>query len=349
MKKLILMAPLAGLLMGNQQCKDPKPEVRELHRRVEMGTIQAPDIILPDGKPFDFKFVANAQMYDVLKKTKSFSTSTMDGTFDLEQMTDADRQTFNRCDDDVLNPQGLAVNAKTGKISVVATCMINQPQAVIEGNILNFDIVNKAGISFNLFNPVNLGLSVDVQKATLAMSYNAEDPFIKGHVLAATTAKANQFETAVGANINFGAFSIGPKAYFKSELSGVVNQAMQNGITDLKKQMDQASPWYATVLRNCDQAILINAGGAADAGLKVGDVLEVYNIRYQWSGEVCTSQLEGSAPSTPIGSPIAVAQVVTVGDTISEAKIIEQTTTKIQPGSRVYVRKLIDPPQPPKQ
>lgn len=344
MKKYLILAPMAALLMGNQKCEEPKAEVRELRRRVEMGQIKAPDMVLPDGKKFDFKFVANAQMYDVLKKTKSFSTSTMDGTYDLEEMTDSDRDTFNRCDDDVLNPQGFMVNGKTGKISVVATCMINQPQAVIQGSIMNFDVVNKVGVSFNLFNPVNLGLSVDVQKAQLSMAYNAEDPFIKGHVLAATTSKANQFETAVGANINFGAFSIGPKAYFKSELSGVVSKAMQSGILDLKAQMDAASPWYATVLRNCDQAILINAGGASDAGLKAGDILEVYNVRYQWTGEVCTSQLEGSAPSTPMGSPIAVAQVVTVGDTISEAKIIEQTSTKIQPGSRVYVRKLYVPP-----
>lgn len=333
--------------MGNQKCQQPTESVRELKRRVEMGSVQAPEMYLPDGKKFDFKFVANAQLYDVLRKTNSFSTSTMDGTFNLAEMTQADRDAFNRCDDDVLNPGGgSAKMQKAGSISVVATCMINQPQAVIQGSILNFEVTNKAGISFNLFNPVGFGLNLDVAKATLAMAYNAEDPYIPGHVLAATTSKANRFETSVGATVNFGDFGLGPKFYFKSELSGVVSKAMQSGITDLKAQMDQNSPWYATVLRNCDQAILINAGGAADAGLQAGDVLEVYNIRYQWKGDVCESELEGSVPSTPMGAPIAVAQVVTVGDTISEAKIIEQTVTKIQPGSRVYVRKLIQPAQP---
>jgi hypothetical protein len=342
MKRILVIAPLAALLMGNQKCEEA-PQVRELKRRVEMGSVKAPEMYLPDGKKFDFKFVANAQLYDVLRKTNSFSTSTMDGTFQLEEMTDADRQAFNRCDDDILNPNGSQKMQKPGSISVVATCMINQPQAVIQGSILNFEVTNKAGVNFNLFNPVGFGLNLDVAKATLAMAYNAEDPYIPGHVLAATTAKANRFETSVGATINFGNFGLGPKFYFKSELSGVVSKAMQSGITDLKSQMDQNSPWYATVLRNCDQAILINAGGAADAGLQPGDVLEVYNIRYQWKGEVCNSELAGSVPATPFGSPIAVAQVVTVGDTISEAKIIEQTVTKIQPGSRVYIRKLIQP------
>lgn len=340
MKKLLVLIPLGLMLMGNQKCEEPKQQVRELRRRVEMGAIDAPAMSLPDGKKFDFKFVANAQMYDVLRKTQSFSTATMDGTIQLEEMTPADREAFNRCDDDILNGNSKLM-AKSGQMSTVASCMINMPQAVIEGNILNFEITNKAGVSIDLLKPVDLGLSIDVAKAVLTMSFQADDPLIPGQVLAATTSKANRYETSVGANINFGLFSIGPKAYFKSELSGVVSKAMQAGITDLKTQMDLNSPWYAMVLKDCDKAVLINAGGASDAGLKKGDVLEIYNVRYRWSGEVCNSNLLGAIDSTP--EPIATAEVEIVGDTMSQAKIITQTETKIQPGSRVYVRKLIQP------
>ncbi len=341
MKKLLVIIPLAALTMANQKCQEPAQEVRELRRRVEMGAIDAPAMSLPNGQKFDFKFVANAQMAEVLRKTSSFSTATMDGTIALEQMTDADRNAFNRCDDDVLDSGNQKLMTKSGQVSTVATCMINMPQAVVEGNILNFEITNKAGISFDLLKPIDLGLSVDVTKAVLAMSFQADDPLIPGQVLAATTSKANRFETSVNANINFGLFSVGPSAYFKSELSGVVNKAMESGIKDLKSQMDANSPWYAMVLKNCDKAVLINAGGASDAGLKKGDVLEIYNVRYRWSGNVCESNLLGTLDAT--SEPIAVAEVEIVGDTLSQAKIIEQTAEKIQPGSRVYVRKLIQP------
>lgn len=341
--KLLVVLPLAALMMGNQQCEQ-QPQGRELRRRVEMGVIQAPAITLPEGGKFDFQFAANSQLYSVLRKTQSFSTSTMDGTFEHEQMTMADREAFNRCDDVVMNEDvGLrGFSNKLGDISTVATCMINAPQAVIEGGITGFELTNGFGLNLNLLSPVGVGASFDMKKATLSMAFTAEDPFIPGHVLAASTSAAKRQEISVGATINFSGWGIGPTAYFKSALADVVNKAMVNGINDLKKQMDQNSPWYTTVHRNCDKAILINAGGAADAGLKPGDILEVYNTRYEWSGKVCESKLQGSLPSTPIGEPIAVAVVKIVGDTISQAEIIEQSDTKIQPGSRVYIRRLIE-------
>ncbi len=338
----VALLPMALLLMGNQKCQEPQAEGRELRRRVEMGMIEAPPMSLPEGGKFDFKFVANAQLYDVLRKTKSFSTATMDGSHPLEQMTQCDCDAFNRCDDDVRNPEDSRM-MKPGKFSTVATCMINMPQAVIEGSITGFELTNAMGVSIDILKPVDLGLSVDVKKATLTMAFQAEDPLIPGQILATSTPRAQRQETALSANINFGAFSIGPRAYFKSPLADVVHKAMTNGINDLKKQMDENSPWYAMVLKNCDKAVLINAGSASDAGLEKGDVLEIYNVRYRWEGEVCDSRLLGTIPAS--GKPIAVAEVEVVGDTLSQARIIEQDQegTKIQPGARVYVRKLIKP------
>ncbi len=342
LKKTSMVVPLAFLMMGNQQCNQPAAaQQRELRRRVQMGMIDAPPMSLVGNGTFDFKFVANAQMSEVLRKTQSFTTATVQsGPFDLGKMTQADRDAFNRCDDAVLNSTALNQMSKTSQLSTVATCMVDMPQAVIKGSILNFELTNAGGLSLGLPQWANFGLSVDVRKTVLTMALQADDPLIRMN-LAATTAKANRQETALSATINLGAFSLGPKAYFKSDLAGVVNQAMVNGITDLKQQMDQNSPWYAMVLKNCDKAILINAGSMADAGLKKGDQLEIYNVRYRWSGDICDSTLEGSINET--GDPIAVAEVDIVGDTLSQAKIIQQTATKIQPGSRVYVRKLIQP------
>jgi len=65
-------------------------------------------------------------------------------------------------------------------------------------------------------------------------------------------------------------------------------------LKDLKKQWDAAHPWYAMVLRNCDKSIYINAGNSTDAGLIVGDIVKVQNVKYRWQGATCGSALLGS-------------------------------------------------------
>ncbi|MEZ0390609.1 MAG: hypothetical protein ACAH59_00235 [Pseudobdellovibrionaceae bacterium] len=340
MKKILILLPIALLSMANQKCED-KPQSRELRRRVELGMITAPQIQLPEGGKFDFQFAANAQLQDVLRKTQSFSTSTMDGTFELEQMTMSDREEFNRCDDDVLTSENSLQAKARGEHSIVATCMINAPQASINGAVTGFELTNSVGLTVNLIGSTPISAGFQAKKAVLTMAFDADDPFIDGHHLASSTPKANRREFSV----NFGYGFLGFNGYFKSDLAGVVHKAMTSGILDLKKQMDQNSPWFATILRNCDTHILINAGGAADAGLKEGDVLEVYNVQYEWKGKICESQLQNSIPDTDPGKPIAVAVVRRVGDTVSRAEIIQQDSngTKIQPGSRVYLKKMVPP------
>ncbi|MCE3009011.1 MAG: hypothetical protein LW875_00145 [Proteobacteria bacterium] len=330
-----LLCGLALLMMGNEGCEEAEQK-RELRRRVQMGMVDAPAMPLPNGGRFDFKFAANAQMYDVLRKTQSFSTSTMrPGTpLDPSQMTDAERRAFSQCEDvDGYAPFVMSQNA---------ACMIHMPQAIINGEIVNFQLISGGGLSISLPDFGGLSSSFDVKKARLTMSLKADDPLIPGHNIAATTTRANQFEMNIRAGFNLGSIGLGPRYYYQSDLAEVVSKAMQNGISDLKTQFDEAEPWYAMVLKNCDKAILINAGNSSDAGLKTGDILEVYNVWYDWAGLVCDSTLMGSMRAT--AEPIAVAQVEIVGNTFSQARIIEQTATKILPGARVYVRKLVQLP-----
>lgn len=329
----MVLISLSALMMGNQKCEEPN---RNLRRRVQMGTIDAPAIPLPNGGKFDFKFVANAQMYDVLRKTQSFSTSTVSGgQLDLDEMTQADRDAFNRCED--------PLDFQSSVFSKVATCMVNMPQAVISGDIVNFELTTAGGLTIGIPSFGGLEAAIDVKKAVLTMAMTAYDPLIPGHVKAATTQRANRFETDLNFSFNVGGFEVGPRAYFKSDLSKVVAQAMENSVNDLKQQFDQAEPWFAMVMKNCDKAIIINGGSASDVGLQVGDILEVHNVWYNWEGEACNSKLLSSMQSSPMGKPVAVAQVEIVGDTMSQARVIEQTGEKIQPGARVYIRKLAEP------
>lgn len=342
--KVSSLVCLAGILMGVEGCQ--QQETRNLRRRVQMGKIQAPTMMLPGGRgPFDFQFVANAQMYDILRKTGSFSTATIDPnkTYDPSGLSNDEAASFNQCTDP-LEPKGAGLHAKS-TISEYGACMIDLPQGVVSGAILNFQLTSSAGTSVSLLDiPLLPSLSFDFKSYELSMALNVMDPLIVGQNIAATSKQSFANNLTVAATVNFGGFQLGPKLYYDSPLRQVVDNGMTMAVTDLKSQWDRALPWYAMVLRNCDKSIYINAGNKTDAGLMVNDLVRIHNVRYRWAGEVCASHLMGTDMNE---NPVAWARIVSVGDTISVAKIVENDPKYpyspdqlLKPGSRVYMEKM---------
>lgn len=329
----LLMVGLGLSLMGNEGCEEA-PKARELKRRIQMGTVEAPKMNLPDGGVFDFKFAATAQMAQVLSSTDSFSyVNQLDpGFINLNDMSKEEKAAFERCGED---PEEFMKTSRT------AACMIRMPQARLSTNIISFELTNKFGLTLgaDAFGGFSSGVEFSKSKMTIAM--NATHPLIDGLEIASTRKQATQTETKLGFSIPLGGLSIGPSAYFKTPLADVVYKGMQKSVLDLKNQWNSSEKWSAMVLKNCDDAIWINAGSKSDVGLVEGDVFEVYNVYYEWAGEVCDSELRGVMKST--AKPIALVQVEIVGNTFSQARIIESTGEPILPGARVEVRKLYDP------
>lgn len=347
-----LLLGLAGLSMGNKGCKQKQPtepEARELRRRAQMGEITAPQATMPGGGTFDFKFAANAQMYQALKETKSFSTS-LSSLFDPKNLSEKDKDSFYSCEDDRDNEyQSMSMMGnQKGVFTQKSACMINVPNVRVKGAVINFQLTSASGIGLDIPSWYNFGTNVEIRKATLTMSFQAEHPVIPDHYLAASTSRANHKEVSLSAKIGLGGFGISPKYYFQSDLAKVVADAMSAGLTDLKEQMDindqsdDSSLWYTYVVKNCDKAVVINAGGVGDAGLMKGDLLEVYNVWYDWDDNACvpTSHLKNAMRAT---SPSRVIKVVSVGDTMSIGEVVEDFGGPLNPGARVYVKKLIDP------
>lgn len=339
--KVLVMLPLGLMMMGNQKCEEENG-MRELRRRVQMGVVKAPDMKFPDGGAFDFKYAANAQMQTVLRKTKSFSTSTVssEAILDPSLMTEEEREAFNQCED--TSNQQLSTDLFSKVMTQNSACMIHMPQAVIDTDIINFQLTTSGGLTIGIADWMNLGLGVQYKKAVLTMNMQANDPLIVNHVIASSSPTAKRQEFGVNFSIAPGGLGLGADYYTKTDLAKVVSSGLEKGVIDLKKQFDQAEGWYAQVLKNCDKAIMINAGNDSDAGLKVGDQFEVYNMWYDWEGESCNSRLMGVMPATR--TPIAVVEVEIVGNTFSQARVIQQTEVKILPGARVYVKKLYVPP-----
>lgn len=349
---------LAGMLMGNQSCKE-ETKVRELRRRVQMGQVKAPPIALPQGGSFNFAYVANAQMYDILSKTSAFSTATVDPAqaFDPSGLSQDEAEVFNQCgEEETTHDVNGKIISQKSTISQKAACMIDMPQGVVSGNILDFTLTSKGGVTLKLAGvPVLPGAKFDFKRSELSLTMKVMHPLQEGGIQAGdrkviATTSTQSFANDFGASLqlNFSGFEIGPSYYYNSPLRKVTEAGLTAGINNLKDSWNKSEPWYAMVLRNCDKYIYINAGNASDAGLVNGDILRIQNVDYRWQGEVCKSTMMGSADY--IGGAVAYAKVVSVGDNMSAAVIIENDPKYpysgeqiIKPGARVYAEKLFVP------
>ena len=355
---------VAGSLMGATSCQEPVAATRELRRRVQMGRVLAPKITLPQGGNFDFQYVANAQMYDILTKTQSFSTATIDPgkTFDTSGLSQDEAAQFNQCSDpDDVAAANLQVQGKIMEKSVIsqkAACMIDMPQGIVAGHILDFTLKNSGGLSLKLANvPFLPGASFTFKSYELALEMHVMHPLEAGgiaagdrKIIATTSTQAFAHDFGVNLQLNFSGFELGPSYYYNSPLRKVLDQGLTDAVKDLKTQWNKQEGWYAMVLRNCDKYIYINAGNASDAGLVKGDIVKIQNVDYRWSGDACDSQLMGSADY--LGGPVAYARIESVGDNMSAAVIIEKdpaypysTEQVIKPGARVYMEKLYVAPK----
>lgn len=356
--KLGLLFGVVVTSMGNQKCEEEAPKVRELKRRVQMGAVKAPNIQLPQGGQFDFQYVANAQIYNILQNTQAFSTATIDPakTFDPSGLSQEEAQVFHQCEDEEQDVFTVNGAHQKSTFSQLAACMIDMPQGIVSGNILDFTLTSRAGVNLKLNQVATLsGASFEFQKYELSVTMRVMHPLQRGGIapgdrkVITTSAQEKQSKDyGVGLSLNFGGFELGPSYYYRSPLRKVVDEALTASIEDLKTQWNNSEPWYAMVLRSCDKYIYINAGNASDAGLKEGDLLRIQNVNYRWQGQSCRSDLMGSV--NYVGGPVGYAKVVSVGDTISAAVILDRDPEYpysrdqvIRPGARVYVEKLIEP------
>lgn len=358
-----LLLVLGLLSMGNQSCqqKPPVDEGRILRRRVQMAPIQAPEIELPQQlgrKKFDFAFVANMQMYDILSKTQSFTTATIDPsqTWDPADLGDDGKARFNQCGDDGdvgVENLNYWTNSKAQAISRDAACMIYMPQAKLEGSIIDFTLVSDVGVSLGLAGiPFLSSVDFNMQRYMVSAELRAKHPLeIGDHYF--STVIMDKWGTDWGGalGLNFGELQVGPKGYFRTPLRRMVNEVFTEAVTQLRNNWNTDEPWYAMVMKNCDNYIYINGGYGNDVGLKVGDIVRIQNVKYMWDDQACKSQLFGEIRS----ETVAYAKVTAVGRNISEAWIIKDdqqypaSKYVIYPGSRVYMEKMVEPPKPAAQ
>ncbi|WP_246845111.1 hypothetical protein [Bdellovibrio sp. NC01] len=346
--KIAVLVAGAAMTMGNQKCQQQAavPE-RALKKIVDMGSIKSSAVNFPGGS-FDFQFVANQQVYGVLQESKDFvfKYAPPIATAPLTSTTNANGDTnlFNLSKADSAMMKASAVEAgKTDSYDVqyaqTAWCMVNVPQVKIAGSVNSFELIGGGGITLG-FTPAGAyptnGLAsagLNLQFAQLDLSMIATRP-LSSTVVAASNVTSKQTKTAVNFSLNFGAFSVGPSAYYQTPLATVSKTALTKAVSGLSDQL-KSEEWYTRVMANHDTHLIIVGG--TDVGLEPGDQLLVYNEEYYWEGEPCNSKYLGGVASA--GAAVAKIEIDSVGDEISRGRVIEQNDYNAVIGAKVKLFK----------
>ncbi len=359
--KVALIVSSAGLLMGNESCgKKPAPEPRALKKIIEVGRIASQPVILPDGNTFDFQFVVNQQIYNVLYESKAFAfryegpviglgmanDGSVMGKLNLSKASsDFYERTMGKPSDQITFP------------SKEAYCLFNKPQARINGSVNSFELLGGGGLGlgFNNLGPLSGGgINADFKFDTyqLELQLTAWSP-MKNSPLASVVQKSNKTDQAGSFKLNFGLFSGGPSYYYKTPMATVTRKALDGAVNSLKEQL-KAQEWFSRVLdysESDSENGMVTIIGGTNVGMKIGDQLAVYNEITYWQGEPCNSPIlyDGGV----LGKPIGIVEINGVSPEISSGNLIEvyeDFNTKFIRGAKVMVQKLkTDDPAPAKK
>ncbi|MGZ3769392.1 MAG: hypothetical protein ACXVCP_12110 [Bdellovibrio sp.] len=353
--KVLVMVAGAAMTMGNQKCQQKAPEGRSLKKIVELGAIRSSSVLFPGGSSFDFQFVANQQIYGVLTESKEFTLKYNPPIAAPPQETkNGDDGFFNltKADGKMMKAFSQAVGKDNYNLQYAKTawCMVNVPQAKISGAINSFELVGGGGITIG-FTPAGAlptnglnSLGINVEWAQLDLSMYATRP-LTSTIMASSNVDSKQTKTKVNFALTFGAFSVGPSAYYQTPLAKVTKTALTKSVSSLDDQLKKED-WYTRVLANHDTHLVIVGG--ADVNLEVGDQLLVYNEDYYWEGEPCNSRYLGGGAQA--SSAVAKIEIDWVGDEISRGKVIQQSDDNAVIGAKVKLFKFHDPtfkPQDP--
>lgn len=342
--KASMMILGAGFMMGNQKCEQKATPERSLKKIVELGAIRSSPVIFPNGGAFDFEFVANQQIYSVMLDSEKFALRTAPPiSSPPTQARDGDSGFYNLNKADGAMMKAFAQQAGKENYSVqyseTAWCMANLPQAKISGAVNSFEMLGGGGLSIG-FTPAGnstaaiTGASFQVQFAQLDLSMIARAP-LSSSVLAAANVTSKQTKTAVNFGLMFGAFTLGPSAYYQTPLATVTKKGLKTAVDELSSKLD-SEEWYTRVMADFDTHIVVVGG--TDVNLEPGDQLLIYNEDHFWDGEPCNSRYRGGGAAA--NAAVAKIELDWVGTEISRGRVIEQSVKNPVIGAKVKLFKL---------
>lgn len=329
---------LSSFTMGNQGC-DPQLNQRQLRKRVSLGHIQAGQVSLPNGQIFNFEYVVNAQMRDILANSPDFV---------LERASQLSAADLTVHDLNSLNSwvgAGAFLSDNNFKAFDVSgetpECLLERPQLRIDGYVEAFELEGSGGVCIGygpggVVPPGSTAGCVTIAFARMTMGLSGFNE-ISNKLLASGRSSAQTYE--VNAKIDFGTWLISPNFYYRSSVAQATRNALSKTLSTLNSNLSRV-PWESQVLFPNDDNLVVLGG--ARMGLREGDEFNIHNMEYVWAGEPCHSNYKGSYPVSQ--APSAIIKIGELGDDISRGIITEQNAEAIQRGARMTVKTLVPAP-----
>ncbi|MDX9731366.1 MAG: hypothetical protein RBT63_06305 [Bdellovibrionales bacterium] len=239
-------------------------------------------------------------------------------------------------------------------VSKLPACLYDLPQALIGGEVISFEMTGGGGIGigYNSGGDLsgNVGGRIGFERSRLEVGLRSDDP-LSQEVIAIGDGVSHQTDVSFGIDFIPG-IPIGLNFFFNTPITDVIRTALTKGLDQLvdryKLMLSQNRDWnevwesrvvYDPELVNGDTHVAFRGG--TRAGVQIGDKFVISNLHYAWEGAACYTRLKYRIPLTV--TPIAEAEVVTVGNNISVAIVTYLSESKIQPGAQVKVKALKQP------
>lgn len=380
-RAFFLVGAIGFMSMGNQSCDNAAQKSRVLKMEIELASLKARSVRMPTGEVIDFPYVANSLFYRQVMDHDHFvitnpvpSPLTSSSGFYKTQDPKLSK-TAAAAEDGLVSSRDLSVlnrfgflaqandssaqskgEATTQATSDLPACLYDLPQALLGGEVISFEATWGVGVGVGYGAGGDLGGgkvagNVQFDQSKLEIGLRTDDPLTQ-QAVAIGDGIAHQSKVSFGIDFAPG-LPIGLDFFFKTPITDVIRKAMTKGLDKvvdrytnmISTNKDWNEVWESRVLYdpelvNNDTHIAFRGGYRAS--VQVGDTFTITNTHYAWEGAACYTRLKYKIPLTV--TPVAEAQVVSVGDNVSVAVITKYLIDqKIKPGAMVKVLKLKEP------
>ena len=369
------MIMTAALNMGNQGCSEniQKPKQRMLRQSVDIRDFTIQNIMLPEGKVFNFSQVMRWQMEDLLNATDRYLvTVSTDRPSTMKSQSvvaakaagpisraDLDGEAFW---DEMQERSDLA--QKVGVMSLTEedphwpSCLRNKAHIVFQGQVNSFEMVSKTGLKLGFdpggsFSPIGAGVDFDATQSSMDMGIRAVDG-TWGWILGSGNATAKQTKLDFSFHLTYEFITVQPSYFFQTPFATVTKNGITRSINTLNDSLDanrkkfNLPAWEGRLLKEDGENgyELINAGRMH--GVRPGDTFAIYDVNIVWDGPICQSNLLRRELTK---DPAVIVQVDgdngNLGDNYVYAKVIQRNSRVLHPGASVFIQQLV--PEDPKK
>jgi len=232
---------------------------------------------------------------------------------------------FTACSGQSFSSVGSSTSNSSQSASQQPQCDIDPVDYVVSANIYDFEVTDNTNVSFgfNLSTIIKaLGLSMNLTSGKMSLSMQITDPLHIATPLVSVIGTSNYSSNGFSGSIDISKIGLSAGYYYSTPFATMTQNGLTNGFSNaLAKLAKVQLPWSTKIQATVNPTTFVVGAGTA-AGLLAGDQLALYNVNNIWQGAPCTSQLLISQKTT--STPVAVAQVVQVGDYSSTVQIISR-------------------------